>query len=145
MLRLAWTISVMTPTTVTETRVRDRIGRAGSWRAGGPAERRLFEASCSVRAAARRLERAAGAPGSAPGTEVSLACLEEAFSSLANATLMIREAALRHYATQSGSDEERDRLEQLARLLFAVDQNLRFSAQGCKRGGEALGSSPVRR
>ena len=120
--------------------LRQSMELAGDWRPQDRAETRLFDASRHLLGAARQLERASGAPRSAGAIDVSLHALREAFESLANASLMIRDAAGRELDHAERSDEERDKLEQLERALFAVDQNLRFAAHACRLGREALAS-----
>jgi len=53
---------------------------------------------------------------------------------------MIRDAAASEFDDAARSDDEREQLEQLGRLLFAMDQNLRFAAQACQLSREALAS-----
>jgi hypothetical protein len=125
---------------LTERDLRERMELAGDWRPHNQAETRLFDASRHVLGAARQLEQTSGAPRSAGATDVSLRALREAFESLANASLMIRDAAGRELDHAERSEDERDKLEQLGRALFAVDQNLRFAAHACRLGREALAS-----
>ena len=123
-----------------ERQIRARTQAAGDWRPEDQAEARLFDASRQVFGAARRLERASGAPRSAGATDVALRSLQDAFTSMANASLMMRDAAALEFEGNARSDDELEQLAQLGRLLFAVDQNLRFAAHACGLGREALAS-----
>lgn len=121
---------------------RQRMQLAGDWRPHDDAETQLFDASRQMLNSARRLERASGAPRSAGATDVSLGSLRAAFESLANASLMIRDAAAVEFEEAARSDEEREQLERLGGLLFAVDQNLHFAADACQLSRVALASLP---
>jgi hypothetical protein len=68
--------------------------------------------------------------------------LRETLESLANASLMIRDAAAAEFDGAARSEDEREQAEELGRALFAVDQNLRFAAYACGLGREALAGVP---
>jgi hypothetical protein len=118
--------------------LRQSMELAGDWRPHNRAETRLFDASRHVLGAARQLERASGAPRSAGATDVSMRALREALESLANASLMIRDAAAAEFDGAARSEDEREQVEELGRALFAIDQNLRFAAHACGLSREAL-------
>jgi hypothetical protein len=127
---------------LTERDLRQSMELASEWRPHNPAETRLFDASRRLLGVARQLELASGAPGSAGATDVSMRALSEAFESLANASLMIRDAAAAEFHDAARSDDDHERLEQLGRALFAVDQNLRFAARAGRLSREALAGLP---
>ncbi|MQA73117.1 MAG: hypothetical protein GEU88_01975 [Solirubrobacterales bacterium] len=109
----------------------------------GDAEHRLFDSCCDVLMAARDLERAAAAPGSSAAAAASLGCLSAAFDALATATLLIRERATTDTDAGSPPSVPTEPREQLRRLLFAIDQNLRFASEASERAREAAASLPV--
>ena len=125
--------------------LRQSIELAGDWRPHNGAEIRLFDASRHLLGAARQLERASGAPRSIGATDVSMRALRETLESLANASLMIRDAAAAEFDHAEASDDEREQAEQLGRALFAVDQNLRFAAHACRLSRESLAVLPASR
>lgn len=122
-------------------RIRRRRLLAGEWRprTGESSESALFNHCFEVAEAARDLERAAGANGSAAATAASLGCATSAFESLANAMMKMRGVALRELSTTGAraDDPEPTEAEQLGRLLDAVDQNLRFAAHAADLGRQA--------
>jgi hypothetical protein len=130
---------------LTEPDLRQSMALASEWRPHNTAETRLFDASRRLLGAARELERASGAPRSAGATDVTMRALCQAFESLANASLMIRDAATAELDDAARSDDEREQLEQLGRALYAVDQNLRFAGRACRLGREALAALPAPR
>jgi hypothetical protein len=109
-------------------RIERRQRLAGEWRspAQDRAENGLFNACFELAEAARDLERFPLA-SSTSAAAASLGCISSALESQANAMLRLREAALRELPADP---RERDgHVEQLGRLLFAIDQNLRFAAE----------------
>lgn len=124
-------------------RRRQRIKRrrllAGEWepRTAGRTENALFDHSFELAEAARDLEMVAGANGSASATAASLGCATSAFESLANAMLKMRGVVLRELDAPESANSDGSGVEQLGRLLYAIDQNLRFAAQAADLGRQA--------
>lgn len=121
-------------------RIERRLKLAGEWepREAGKTENQLFDRCFELAEAARDLERVAGAGGSAGATAASLGCATSAFESLANAALKMRAAALRELGSDAGDDaSDPTETEQLGRLLYAIDQNMRFAAQAADLGRQA--------
>ena len=94
---------------------------------GDRAENKLFDASFRLAEAARDFERAAGTRGSAPAAAATLGCATSALESQATGMLLMRSLVLHVFSSSDYGDEER--AQELGRLLFAIDQNLRFAAQ----------------
>lgn len=121
-------------------RIERRRLLAGEWkpRTAGRSENALFDHSFELAEVARDLERVAGANGSAGATAASLGCATSAFESLANAMLKMRGVVLRELSpTADGNGHEPAEAEQLGRLLYAIDQNLRFAAHAADLGRQA--------
>ena len=115
-------------------RRKGRIGRrqrmAGEWtpRTADRAENLLFDRCFELAESARDLEEVAGATGGSGAVAASLGCATSAFESVANAMLAMRGVVLRELPNpEAGAEGAGDR-EQLGRLLFAIDQNMRFAA-----------------
>lgn len=121
-------------------RIERRRLLAGEWkpRTAGRSENALFDHCFELAEAARDLERVAGADGSSGATAASLGCATSAFESLANAMLKMRGVVLRELSTTAHADgSEPAEAEQLGRLLYAIDQNLRFAAHAADLGRQA--------
>lgn len=125
-------------------RRRQRIERrrtlAGEWtpRTAGRTENALFDRCFELAETARDLERVAGASGSAGATGASLGCVTSAFESLADAMLKMRGVVLSELTTSAeDGDPESAEAEQLGRLLYAIDQNMRFAAHAADLGRQA--------
>ena len=112
-------------------RIERRLRMAGEFkpREADRFENALFDRCFELAEAARELETVAGAPGSGGAAAASLGCLTSTFESLANAMLAIRGTALRELPDTPPPDTGGPGSgEQLSRLLFAIDQNMRFAA-----------------
>lgn len=109
-------------------RHRERHERARGWQPQDIAENRLFDACCEVLESARGLEQMAGAPKSARATMPSVGCLSAALESLANASLMMRQAAT------DAHSPAREQLEggDVGERLLAASLNLRLAARACE-------------
>ena len=120
-------------------RIERRRMLAGEWkpRTAGRSENALFDHCFELAEAARDLERVAGADRSAGATAASLGCATSAFESLANAMLKMRGVVLRELSTTTAAGSEPADAEQLGRLLYAIDQNLRFAAHAADLGRQA--------
>lgn len=129
-------------------RRKHRIARrrllAGEWKpttSGGP-ENALFDRCFELAEASHDLERVAGVRGTTAAMAASLGCATSAFESLANSMLMMRKVVLRDLdgaeadgpLTDGPVSGEPAPAEQLGRLLFAIDQNLRFAAHAADLG-----------
>lgn len=120
-------------------RIERRRLLAGEWqpRAAGRSENALFDRCFELAESARDLERVAGAKGSAAATAASLGCATSAFESMANAVLKMRGVVLRELDCADSDGGEPSEVEQLGRLLYAIDQNLRFAAHAADLGRQA--------
>ena len=124
-------------------RRKHRIARrrllAGEWKpttSGGP-ENALFDRCFELAEASHDLERVAGVRGTTAAMAASLGCATSAFESLANSMLMMRKVVLRDLEgaeAEGPVSGEPAPAEQLGRLLFAIDQNLRFAAHAADLG-----------
>ena len=129
-------------------RRKHRIARrrllAGEWKpttSGGP-ENALFDRCFELAEASHDLEQVAGVRGTTAAMAASLGCATSAFESLANSMLMMRKVVLRDLdgaeadgpLTDGPVSGEPAPAEQLGRLLFAIDQNLRFAAHAADLG-----------
>ena len=129
-------------------RRKHRIARrrllAGEWKpttSGGP-ENALFDRCFELAEASHDLEQGAGVRGTSAAMAASLGCATSAFESLANSMLMMRKVVLRDLdgaeadgpLTDGPVSGEPAPAEQLGRLLFAIDQNLRFAAHAADLG-----------
>lgn len=129
-------------------RRKHRIARrrllAGEWKpttSGGP-ENALFDRCFELAEASHDLEQVAGVRGTTAAMAASLGCATSAFESLANSMLMMRKVVLRDLEgaeadgplTDGPVSGEPAPAEQLGRLLFAIDQNLRFAAHAADLG-----------
>jgi hypothetical protein len=131
-------------------RRKHRIARrrllAGEWKpttSGGP-ENALFDRCFELAEASHDLEQVAGVRGTTAAMAASLGCATSAFESLANSMLMMRRVVLRELedeeAEGAGSGESGP-AEQLGRLLYAIDQNLRFAAHAADLGRQTAEGS----
>ncbi|HET6830669.1 MAG TPA: hypothetical protein VFH44_04890 [Solirubrobacterales bacterium] len=102
-------------------------------------EATLYDRCIGLAESAQELERVAGAEGGGRAVPAALGCATSAFESLANSMLMMRGLVLREQEEQEGSNPEAERL---ARLLFAIDQNLRFAAHAADLGRRGTGDEP---
>lgn len=121
-------------------RIERRRALAGEWSASDArdkAENELFDASFRVAESARDFERAAGARGSAPAAAAALGCLTCALESQATAFIKLR--SLLVHALQAEQEAVPEDGEELGRLLFAINQNLRFAVQASDLAREAAG------
>lgn len=102
------------------------------------AENVVFDRCFELAEAARELELVASAKGSAGAVSASLGCATSAFESIANSMLMMRGVVLKELANADDPhrDPGADQAVQLGRLLFAIDQNMRFAAQAADLGRE---------
>jgi hypothetical protein len=98
----------------------------------GPAESSVLDACSQQPHAPGGLERAVDAPRSARPSEIAFGSLSAVCESLADAA----RATLAPDATAL----EPDRLQQLRRPLFIVDQGLRLTASACDLGREVVAS-----
>lgn len=127
--------------------IRQRAERRQALGAGRRAEPRtraeaaLQDRCLGLAEAAQDLERVAGADGAGGAVPAALGCVTSAFESLANSMLMMRGLVLREQQEGEGSDPEAERL---ARLLFAIDQNLRFAAHAADLGRRGVDAEPDR-
>ena len=108
-------------------RNRVRLERAGAWRAQSSAENQLFDACCDVLESARRLERAAGVPGSSGAILPAAGCLSAAFEALANAGLMMGSAT-----TEAGPSAAEARHSELRARLLGATVNLQLASRACE-------------
>lgn len=121
-------------------RIERRLQMAGEFRPrdADRSENALFDRCFEIAEAARELEAVAGAGGSSGASAAALGCLTSAFESLANSMLALRGVALRELPQTPASDElgpgPRD---QVARLLFTIDQNMRFAAHAADLARES--------
>lgn len=128
-------------------RIRQRAERRRALGAGRRPEPRtrseaaLHDRCLGLAEAAQELERVAGAEGAGGAVPSALGCVTSAFESLANSMLMMRGLVLREQGEGEGSSPEAERL---ARLLFAIDQNLRFAAHASDLGRRGAGPEPDR-
>jgi hypothetical protein len=126
-------------------RIRERAERRRALGAARPpepstrSEAALYDRCLGVAEAAQELERVAGAEGAAGAVPPALGCATSAFESLANSMLMMRGVVLREQERAGGSSPDAERL---ARLLFAIDQNLRFAAHAADLGRRGPGAEP---
>jgi len=109
---------------------RGALGAARRPPAGNRSQAVLYDRCLDVAETAQRLERVAAADGSEEMVPAALGCVTSAFESLANSMLMMRGQVLRAH---EGSPSEPE-AERLARLLYAIDQNLRFAAHAADLG-----------
>ena len=131
-------------------RRKHRIARrrllAGEWKpttSGGP-ENALFDRCFELAEASHDLEQVAGVRGTTAAMAASLGCATSAFESLANSMLMMRRVVLRDLDGVEAEDADADEsapAEQLGRLLYAIDQNLRFAAHAADLGRQTAESS----
>jgi hypothetical protein len=112
---------------------------------GTRSEAALYDRCLGVAEAAQELERVAGAAGTGDAVPGALGFATSAFESLANSMLMMRGVVLRELRGAQGSTAPE--AERLARLLFAIDQNLRFAAHAADLGrdGAETGAEPALR
>lgn len=99
----------------------------------------LYDRCLDVAGAAQELERVAGADGAADAVPAALGCATSTFESLANSMLMMRGLILR----AAGEDEATPEAERLGRLLYAIDQNLRFAAHAADLGCRSAAEDPA--
>jgi len=121
-------------------RIERRQLLAGEWepKSSAAAENALFDRCFELAEAARDLEQVANAPGTTAAMAASLGCATSAFESLANSMLMLRGVVLRELTDDEDADGERSHADQLGRLLFAIDQNLRFAAHAADLGRRSV-------
>lgn len=125
-----------------------RLRLAGDWkpRTADAAENAIFDRCFELAEAARELERVADAEGSAGALAASMGCATSAFESLANAMLKLRGVALRELSDASEMTSEPSDAQRLGRLLFTIDQNMRFAAQAAdlarQNAAQALDEKP---
>ncbi len=112
---------------------------AGGWQPGDEFDGRLFEQCYEVLEAARQLEALLSFADSEVASPAILGCLSATFDSLANTTLMLHDAAGSDPLASSAVGG--DRVVQLDRLLFTINQNLRFASQAAELGRAAI--SPI--
>lgn len=112
---------------------------AGGWHPSASAEERLFDAACELLGRARELERTSAVPGAGHAIPAVIGALSTTFEACANSVLAIRASAIAEL--RPGEEEDhRSQLAALARLLFAIDQNLRFAAEASGRAQELAAS-----
>ena len=123
-------------------RIERRQLLAGEWepKSSAAAENALFDRCFELAEAARDLEQVANAPGTTAAMAASLGCATSAFESLANSMLMMRGVVLRAHEDEATTPPEAERL---ARLLYAIDQNLRFAAHAADLGCRGSAEAPV--
>ena len=90
--------------------------------------------------AAQELERVAATGGTEDAVPAALGCVTSTFESLANSMLMMRGVVLRAHEDEATTPPEAERL---ARLLYAIDQNLRFAAHAADLGCRGAAEAPV--
>jgi len=114
---------------------RRSLGSVGRPKTTKHSQAALYDRSVDVAEAAQGLERVAAADGAAGAVPAALGCATSTFESLANSMLMMRGLVL----GANGNEEATPEAERLARLLYAIDQNLRFAAHaadlGCRDAG----------
>ena len=114
---------------------RRTLGPARPRGAGRP-QANLHARWLDVAEAAQELEHVAAMADAGEGIGAALGCATSTFESLANSMLMMRGLILR----AAGEDEATPEAERLGRLLYAIDQNLRFAAHaadlGCRSAAE---------
>lgn len=119
---------------------RRTLGPARPRGAGRP-QANLHARWLDVAEAAQELEHVAAMADAGEGIGAALGCATSTFESLANSMLMMRGLVLREQGEGEGSGPEAERL---ARLLFAIDQNLRFAAHAADLGRRGAGAEPDR-
>jgi hypothetical protein len=95
-------------------------------------ESRVFDACSRLPDAPGRHERGVDAPRSARPSGTAFGSLRAVYESLANAA--------RTTLAPGATALEPDRLQQLRRPLFIVDQSLRLTASACNLGREVVAS-----
>jgi hypothetical protein len=134
-------------------RIRQRVERRRAIGVEPPTEPRtrgeaaLYGRTLGLAEAAQELEQVAAAGDAAGAVPAALGCATSAFESIANSMLMMRGLVLRSEGVDGAESPEAERL---ARLLFAIDQNLRFAAHAADLGrrdasGSGAESSPALR
>ena len=98
----------------------------------GASESSVFDARSRLPDAAGGLERAVDPPHSARPSGIAFESVSAVCESLANAT--------RTTLAPDATALEPDRLQQLRRPLFIVDQSLRLTASACNLGREVVAS-----
>lgn len=109
---------------------RQALGSAGRPLSATRSQAVLYDRSLDVAEAAQELERVAAADGGEGAVPAALGCATSTFESLANSMLMMRGLVLRAREGEGATPEA----ERLARLLYAIDQNLRFAAHAADLG-----------
>ena len=124
-------------------RIERRLQLVGDWkpREASGAEHAVFDRSFAVAEAARGLEEVAGSARSTGSAAASMGCLTSGFESLANAMLAMRGVVLREMSDCPSDAEGPGNVEQLGRLLFAIDQNMRFAAHAADLARQAAAES----
>ena len=121
-------------------RIERRLLMAGEFRPrdADRSENALFDRCFEVAEAARELETVAGVGGSSGASAAALGCLTSAFESLANSMLALRGVALRELPDTPAPDAlGPGPREQVSRLLFTIDQNMRFAAHAADLARES--------
>ena len=115
---------------------------ADRWQPDSRSDGRLFDGCCEALDAARHLEELVSGRRDQQLDPAVLGCLGAAFDSLANTVLMLRETV--EAEPQEPQASNADRIVELDRLLFAINQNLRFSAEAADLGRQTLAASVAR-
>lgn len=117
---------------------RRTLGPARPRGAGRP-QANLHAPWLDVAEAAQELEHVAAMADAGEGIGAALGCATSTFESLANSMLMMRGLILR----AAGEDEATPEAERLGRLLYAIDQNLRFAAHAADLGCRSAAEDPA--
>jgi hypothetical protein len=126
--------------------IRQRVERRQVLASAGPppamkrSQAIVYERCTELAEAAQELERVAATGGTEDAVPAALGCVTSTFESLANSMLMMRGVVLRAHENEATTPPEAERL---ARLLYAIDQNLRFAAHAADLGCRGSAEAPV--
>jgi hypothetical protein len=126
--------------------IRKRVERRQVLASAGPppitkrSQAVLYERCMDLAEAAQDLERVAATAGTEEAVPAALGCATSTFESLANAMLMMRGVVLRAHDGEATTSPEAERL---GRLLYAIDQNLRFAAHAADLGCRGAAETPA--
>jgi hypothetical protein len=126
--------------------IRQRVERRQVLASAGPppamkrSQAIVYERCMDLAEAAQELERVAATGGTEDAVPAALGCVTSTFESLANSMLMMRGVVLRAHEDEATTPPEAERL---ARLLYAIDQNLRFAAHAADLGCRGNAEAPV--